>query len=190
MKKLSEAMDSLNKRVHRLSPGWKSFLNTYGLAVLVAFVIFFLIFAGPSHDFSHYVAANIWMFWVAVIALLPLSALTVFLSRKDVGGKIIKKVQHWFRRHFPPSPNRPRLDRLHGRLVPRSERRRHRSHHRRGDVRGGHQVTADLYDQDADHTPPHGIERPTVCPKGCPAIADSDRLACLHPRTCPLGVEA
>ncbi len=57
-------------------------------------------------------------------------------------------------------------------------------------------MTADLYDQDADHTPPHGIERSPRCPKGCPLVIDgngewdSPPPLCRYPFTCPLGAAA
>ncbi len=54
-------------------------------------------------------------------------------------------------------------------------------------------MTPAPYDQDADQTPPHGIERPTVCPLGCDELGgDPPYIACraVTAAMCPLGVPA
>ncbi len=51
-------------------------------------------------------------------------------------------------------------------------------------------MTPAPYDQDADQTPAHGIERPTICAKGCPVEIDNGIIVCRHLRTCPLGATA
>ncbi len=53
-------------------------------------------------------------------------------------------------------------------------------------------MTPAPYDQDADQTPPHGIERPAACPHGCDILhlaGDQPWFACraTRPEMCPMG---